>query len=103
MSSSLLLCATFQTLIALRGQFTFHSLSQQVGEMGVGERTMFQGGSQGLQGKEKAMLRERLKSRRYKQEFLLAASLCLCVCVYVCVCVWAFCFSLLLVECTCTI
>lgn len=34
--------------------------------------------------KEKAMLRERLKSRRYKQEFLLAASLCLCVCVCVC-------------------
>lgn len=51
--------------------------------------------------KEKAMLRERLKSRRYKQEFLLAASLCLRVCV--CVCVRAFCFSLLLVECTCTI
>lgn len=38
MSSSLLLCATFQTLIALRGQFTFHSLLQQVGEMGVSDR-----------------------------------------------------------------
>lgn len=46
---SLLLCATFQTLIALRGQFTFHSLSQQVGEMGVRDRgrekMMFQGGN----------------------------------------------------------
>lgn len=27
----------FQTLIALRGQFAFHSLSQQVGELGVGD------------------------------------------------------------------
>lgn len=34
MSASLLLCGTFQTLIALRGQFTFHSLSQQVSKMG---------------------------------------------------------------------
>lgn len=38
MSSSLLLCAVFQTLIALRGQFTFHSVSQQVAGMGVCNR-----------------------------------------------------------------
>ena len=91
MSSSLLLCATFQTLIALRGQFTFHSLSQQVGEMGVRDRERENDVSRWKPGvrefteqREKAVLRERLKSRRYKQWFLLAASLCVsvCVCVY---------------------
>lgn len=73
MSSSLFLCATFQTLIALRGQFTFHSLSQQVGEMGVRDREREHDVSRRKPGvrefteqREKAVLREQLKSRRYK-------------------------------------
>jgi len=74
MSSSLLLCATFQTLIALRGQFTFHSLSQQVGEIGVRDRGREKDVSRRKPGvreftkqRGKAVLHERLKNGRHKQ------------------------------------
>lgn len=49
------------------------------------------------QQREKAALHEQLKSRRYKQKFLLVAPVCICVCV------WTFCFAVLSVECTCMI
>ena len=101
MSSSLLLCAIFQTLIALRGQFTFHSCSQQVGEIGVRDRGRENDVSRRKPGvrefteeREKAVLHEHLKSRRYKQQFLLAASLCFSIAVCMDVL-----FCSLLVEC----
>lgn len=70
MSSSLLLCSTFQTLIALRGQFTFHSPSQQVGEEGGRENCVSRRKPRVREFTEQrgeAVLHDKTKGRRYKQ------------------------------------